>query len=402
VKIVIVSKEFPPSPHSYGIGTYTQETSLSLARLGHEVTVVCAADAGPREETMVQGVRVIRLPDEEFSRRSPKSHLVAPVSTLTYRKLVAETLDRIIANGKAEIVEFPGYRGESFVWARGRRKIPMVVRMHGFTGWVYKSWRDHVSAARRQLMRYETAELLNADCVTLVADHLRKDVEKRISRERVITLYNGINARRWADQSVAKETPDVSSKDILFVGSLTKIKGIFTLLQAVEKLRKRGCWKGRLVLFGRMDKEFSRYAAKHWGNGHSPPEYIDIRGQVSRDLLPPAYRNAGVCCFPSFRDPFNYTAIEATASGGLIVGSLGTGMEELILNQETGFLLPPGNPDKLCAALAHALSLNTTESFAMRQAAQNRVFSNFDQDVLTRQLVALYETQILGFSKRAG
>lgn len=396
MKVVFISKEYPPSRHSYGIGTYTAETAQSLARLGHSVTVVCAADSeNSQGEFVSEGVNVIRLPDRESYAPNFTTRVFGTRKVAEYRQRVADRLDILIHSGQADIVEFPGYRGESSLWHKSRT-IPMVVRMHGFTGWVDTNRWGYLSGYRRQILRGETAELLNADLVTLPAEHIRASVEKRIPRQRVITLHNGIDAKHWGRSSNAGKLTDVTAEDILFVGTLCTNKGVFTLIDAAARLREQGTWKGRLILYGRSRDEFTKYISTHWRrNGLS--SYIEIRGCIDRVLLPACYRNAGVCCFPSLNEPFGYTPLEASASGGVVIGSSGTGMADIIVDRETGFLIEPGDADRLSRVLELALNLSPAKRSEIQKAAEQRIVQEFDQDVITKSLIRIYEQVIKAF-----
>ena len=156
MNIVFVSKECPPSPRSSGIGTYVWETGRSLAKMGHTVTIVAAADDGQQSTTMpVPNLTIIRLPDDEIDigkRNIIARTLHGPIAEgIAYRTRVARCLQQLAEQGRADIVEFPGFRGESFAWLDGPSRLPMVVRMHGFTagidtGWTWRK-RDEQSRA---------------------------------------------------------------------------------------------------------------------------------------------------------------------------------------------------------------------------------------------------------------
>ncbi len=363
--------------------------------MGHQVTVICAADIPAGAGVSKQcGVNVIRLCDDELFQGGWKRHLWPAVEcALTYRRRVAECLDRLIDDDCAEIVEFPGFRGESHLWAKGRRRIPMVVRMHGATGWVDPSWKDSLSATRRMQKRFEAEELLAADRITLVADHLRPIVTKRLPKTATVTtVHNSIDTQKWS--AAADATAEgVGPNDIVFAGSLTKGKGIFDLIQAADLLRNRTAWTGTLHLFGRAGSEFSRYVRKRWGATGTPP-FVRIHGAVPRDILPSVYRSAGVCCFPSHFDAFGYMAVEAGASGGLAIGTRKTGMAELIEDGKTGYLVDPGDPEMLSATLQRALSMSSDTAQRMRDDARAHVAAQFDSSVIMSRLIGLYSEMV--------
>jgi len=396
MKIVFVSKECPPSPSSNGIGTYAWETGLALARRGNEVTIIAAADGLTQSSfTPVPGLTVIRLPDDEF--RSGKRNIAfrtvrAPFAAgMAYRKRVAECLAALIEQDRADLVEFPGFRGEAVEWCSRGRSVPMVVRMHGLTAGIDCTWKDRISATRRLQIGWERQEFEAADTITVVARHLASPIASRFGKERVRIVYNSIDANWWARQAAAAEV-GTERDDILFVGGLTKRKGVMTLVKAAEILRSKG-WKGRLLLAGPSTREFKSFMFIRWGLWGRVPDWIVSLGLTPRKLLAPLYKNAGICCFPSFCEALSYTCLEAMASGGMVVGSLRTGMAE-ILDETCGFLAPPGDVSGLVVALMLALSMSDVERSRMRQAAQQRIRDRFDNDVIIPELLNVYNETI--------
>lgn len=400
MKLVFVSKECPPSPRSYGIGTYVWETAHGLVRRGHTVTIIAASDDSAESDTTTsEGVRVIRLPDTERPRQLIARTLVADRrAAFAYSSAVARRVELLAKQGTAELVEFPGFRGEAFAWLRGPRPIPTVSRVHGFTGWIDRTWRDRVSATRRLQKAWEANELTTADFVTVVAAHLMPRVLERVGSDRAAVLYNGIRTKPWMVRACAPD-PEVTTADIVFVGSLTRNKGIEVLLDAGQLLRARHRWRGRMFLAGRGSREFDAAVRTRWGGADRVPPWIRRLGHCSKDRLPTLYAHAGVCCFPSFRDTFPYTCIEAMASGGIIVGTEGTGMAEA-LTSGCGHLVPPGKAELLAATLAKVLEMDDRERTAMRRCAQGTVAGKFEIDVVAAEAEVLYARIVDRFRNR--
>ena len=122
-------------------------------------------------------------------------------------------------------------------------------------------------------------------------------------------------------------------------------------------------------------------------------------GVCKREQLAGFYRDAGACCFPSLFEPFGYTGLEAMACGGLVIGSQGTGMAE-ILNDTCGLLAPPGDAAGLAAALTLALGMSIEERTRIKQAAQERVRETFDNSVIVPKLLGVYRKAIDSYSNR--
>jgi glycosyltransferase involved in cell wall biosynthesis len=402
MNIALVSKECPPSPRSCGIGTYVWETGRALARAGHTVTIIAASDDGELTSSNPQPrLTVIRLPDDELGldkRNIVVRTCCAPTEQgIAYRRRVAECIATLIKNHCPDVIEFPGFRGESAMWLAGEGRLPMVVRMHGFTAGTSPVWKDNVSATRRLQVKWERQEVRSADVVTVVSEQEASLVRAHFGVDRVRVVHNSIDADRWIRLAV-ESSPEIGRADILFAGSLVTKKGIFVLLRAANLLRKAG-WRGRLVLAGRTTSEFERISQLRAIFGLRLPDWVFKLGVCPREHLAGLYRDAGACCFPSLVDPFPYTCLEAMACGGLVVGSSKTGMAEM-LNETCGFLVPPGDVSRLAVSIGSALSMNDGERRRMKEAAQQRVRDQFDNAVILPKLLDAY-TQVSILNRNA-
>jgi glycosyltransferase involved in cell wall biosynthesis len=402
MKIVFVSKECPPSPRSSGIGTYVWETGRALANIGHDITIVAASDDGQMSSsTPFPRLSVIRLPDDEIDvgkRNIVARTLRGPIEQgLAYRGRVAKCLADLAAQNRADIVEFAGFRGESFVWLDSGSRLPMVVRMHGFTAGIDPNWKKRVSASGRCLNRWELREVLAADVITAVSENQAEPVRARFGGDRVRVVHNSIDTNWWHELSVhAQKELDVA--DILFAGGLATKKGIFVLLKAASRLRENG-WRGRLFLAGRAYRDFERFMRLRSAVGRKLPSWVVVLGTCPRERLAGFYRDAGVCCFPSLTDPFPYTCLEAMTCGGIVVGSARTGMAEM-LDDQSGFVAAPGDVTSLATALASALGLTATERAQMKEAAQQRTRECFDHRIILPKLIGFYGEAIELFNNR--
>jgi len=402
MKIVFVSKECPPSPRSSGIGTYVWETGRALADRGHEVAILAASDNGQSSSsTPLPRLTVIRLPDDEadLKKRNVAVRLLrAPTEQgAKYRRRIAECITSLADNNRADIVEFPGFRGESFVWLTGLARLPMVVRMHGFTAGIDASLREHASATGRCQLRWERREVLAADMITVVSENQASSVRTRFPSDHIRIVHNSIDTNLW--RKLSEDAPNaVDADDIVFVGSLQAKKGVFVLLRAAKRLRKAG-WRGRLVLAGRAIPEFERLICLRSAIGLKLPDWVVRLGICPRERLAGLYRDAGVCCLPSLVDPFPYSCLEAMTCGGIVVGSASTGMAEMI-TETSGFLVPPGDDSKLADSLASALSLSAQERAQMKEAAQQRICECFDHRIIIPKLISVYGETIDSFNTR--
>jgi len=87
------------------------------------------------------------------------------------------------------------------------------------------------------------------------------------------------------------------------------------------------------------------------------------------------------------------------ACGGIVVGSLRTGMAEM-LTKSCGFLAPGGDAYSLAAALQSALSMSAEERRRVKESAQQKVLDEFDNGVIIPKLLTVYNETISSHKAR--
>jgi len=170
-----------------------------------------------------------------------------------------------------------------------------------------------------------------------------------IPRKKIKVIYKGVDTNRFRPSKTKLKSR--SAVRILYVGQLTKSKGIDDLLQAFVLLTKKIpkvelALAGKGILTGRIDKLSKKYPIKNLG-------FVDY------ESLPNIYRQADIYCSPSkdlkyfkikvWEELFSYTLMEAQASGLPIVASRCGGIPEEI--GKANFLVDQGDVEGLYRAL---------------------------------------------------
>jgi starch synthase len=101
--------------------------------------------------------------------------------------------------------------------------------------------------------------------------------------------------------------------------------------------------------------------------------------------------HATVFVCPSLYEPLGIVNLEAMACGTAVVGSQVGGIPEVVVDGETGLLVPPGDPAALAAAL-NALVLDPARAAAMGAAGRKRAVAEFGWDAIAAQTVQLYDS----------
>ena len=204
----------------------------------------------------------------------------------------------------------------------------------------------------------------------------------------------GVDIQRFSNDNFSEEDTiklkanysiDPNAKIILFVGRVTREKGIFDLIKAVKKLIENGVNVYLLVLgpFEQNNEEnVCSFGEKLCGDRiifvgfNNEPE----RFMFASDLL----------CLPSYREGFGTVVIEAASMGLPVVGTNIYGLKDAIINGETGVLVEPQNSKELTQALAQLLS-NDTLRQKMGSRASARARMNFDSKQCNQLLIAEYK-----------
>jgi glycosyltransferase involved in cell wall biosynthesis len=196
---------------------------------------------------------------------------------------------------------------------------------------------------------------------------------ERVSAERVIRL-----AREW-------QLPD-GLQVVMLPGRLTRWKGQLVLVEALARLGRRDL---RCVLVGTGDGRYRQQLI----------ETIARRGlgglfQMIEDCrdIPAAYMLADVVVSASTRpEGFGRVIAEALAMGRPVIATDHGGAREIVLDGETGWLVPPNDPDALAAAIAGALALSPAERMSLAQRAIAHMRAHFTTQAMTDRTLAVYE-----------
>jgi glycosyltransferase involved in cell wall biosynthesis len=172
---------------------------------------------------------------------------------------------------------------------------------------------------------------------------------------------------------------------ILFVGRITREKGVRELLGAFSGLKNAG-FRAHLILVGPFDvdngvggvivqNEITSIRDAHFvGYTETPEQFMAI---------------ADILCLPSYREGFGTVVIEAAAMGLSTVGSNICGLVDAIVDEETGILVRPCDTIALQEALDRLLS-NAILRTSMGAAARKRVFEQFDAKQINNLVIEEY------------
>jgi glycosyltransferase involved in cell wall biosynthesis len=266
-------------------------------------------------------------------------------------------------------------------------KVP--VRLHTFTGQV---WATKHGIGKRLLRWLD--RLINAlATIVLIDSHSQQDFlieNKVVKKTSSIVLgegsISGVDLDRFRADPVIREQVrlDLTTLEnvivFLFLGRIKKEKGILELAEAFSRVNKKYI-NTALWIVGPDEDSLHFNFEKITGIRLIPFTNSPERYMAASDVL----------CLPSYREGFGSVIIEAGACGVPSIGSNIYGLNDAIVDGETGILIPL----KSVTELENAMELLANDSklrHKMGEAARERSASIFSQEILTEQLVDLYKS----------
>ena len=348
-RLVVVASTFPAQAGD-GTPAFVKDLSLRLGQTFDTVILVPRVPGAPREER-IEGVTIERFPF--FPRRWEDLAQGAIIENLRFDRrrwlqvppfFLAEAfhLRRLIRRHRPDVLHLHWIIPQGAVALAVGRKVPWVVSTLG--GDVY-ALQDPLSR------RVRRAVLRRAHAVTAYnADMRDRLVEAGADPARAYVLTLGADIHGF--RRLAGGHAPVPGR-ILFVGRLVEKKGVTVLLDAVRRLPEGLDWSLEVAGDGPLRGALEEQASDLPG--------VTFRGVSSREQLAAAYAQASVVVVPSVpassgdQDGLPTVLLEAMGMERAVVGSDLPGINEALIDGETGLLVPPGDPDALAGALARVL-----------------------------------------------
>lgn len=404
MEVVMLSREYPP--HTYGgAGVHVEHLCRELTKVDkgmHAVTVLCFGDQNSRTKNLV-----VRGIDPGVS---------PPVQDPRHRGVLDALLTNVFMVGSVPSADILHSHTWYTLFAGCMLKqilgVPLVVTAHSLEP--LRPWKQEQLGSGYEASRWlEKTVFENADGIIAVSEAMKRDVHQfyGLPVERITVIHNGIDVRLYRprkDPAVLVAYGIHPGKPyVLLVGRLTRQKGIIHLLNAVPHLQA-GI---QVVLCASAPDtvEFEREVSEKVERARAlnAHDIIWVDETVPRDDLIALYSQAAIFACPSIYEPFGLINLEAMACGTPVVASAVGGIPEVVLDGETGRLVPflpvaplnpePAQPEQFARGLAEAVNklLSDPESLAeMGRAARKRVEEHFSWNVIAQKTMIYYRKLI--------
>lgn len=400
MKALFYTREFPPYVYG-GAGVHVEYLADELSKL-MDLEVRCFGD----QDFKNGNLSVKGFPFEDGVFKDADDKLKSVFKTLsTGLHMNANVVDADIVHCHTWYSHFAG------IISKLCYGTPLVITTHSLEP--LRPWkREQLGRGYDASSWVEKTAIEMADALIAVSEETKEDVIKHfnVDENKVKVIYNGINLQQYV-QTSETSTLDVYGVDktkpyVLFVGRITRQKGIIHLVNAIKYIDP----ETQVVLcagapdtkeIGEEMKEAVNQVKKTRDN------VIWIDKMVTKEEIIQLYSHADVFCCPSIYEPFGIINIEAMACNTAVVASAVGGIKEVVVDGETGILVPleqqkeapfePIDPDKFSRDLANGINKvinNDTLRASMAQKGRKRVEDYFDWVAIAKQTKDLYKSLI--------
>ncbi|MCE7975803.1 MAG: glycosyltransferase family 1 protein [Nitrospira sp. NTP1] len=355
------------------IGGAERELLLYVERLpgmGYRPVVVCPA----------QGALVSRLENAEVRVCEAPFPPWRKVSSVLYRTAAVRTLRTVIEREQPALIHV-----NDMWW------VPQTLRAASGLGLpIVAHVRQEIESPK--VSRYELAQ---ADLVMAISHQVRKSlVAGGVPSERVVTLYGGLDL---SNLPVCIEGKDLRrrleiSDDTLVLGTVANLfprKGYEVMLRALSVIRS-SCPKTEYLIVGTGDSTFER-RLRRTVREQGLERVVHFLG--FQEAVYPCLAAMDLYVHPALMEGFGIAVLEAMALHKPVVATRTGGVPEIVLEDQTGVLVDPGDADSLAHAVLKVLN-NPKWRAEMGEAGRARVEAAFTVSSMMEGLVSAYDRQL--------
>jgi teichuronic acid biosynthesis glycosyltransferase TuaC len=354
MRVLVVTKDFPAPDQPEG-GIVVLRQTLALAQLGYDCRVVRVVPYAPGVTAKWRAYRAVpdRYAIEGIPVETIRAIFPPRMVGMEYLPLqVSGPLQRIVREFAPDLMQ-AHYVIPCGQLAVGHR-VPAIVTAHGSDTYDW-AWR------RPGLRRAAIHALRNARTVIAVSEFIRQKARALFERD-VRVVYNGADEGTFfpCDRTQARGELGIDNARfvIAFAGRPTREKGAFDLVDAAARMRVE---RPLILIAGAPATELGTYVRQRG---------VDARqvGMLDHARLARIIAASNVFALPSYREGLPLSVCEAMLCARAIVATPVGGIPEIVAEGEAGFLVPPGDVDRLSERL-ELLSSNAELTARMGDAA---------------------------------
>jgi glycosyltransferase involved in cell wall biosynthesis len=375
LKLLVITPVYPhPRAGVFpGIERYCSEMIRALARRGVEIKVITSFWNRGTNHEFVDGIEINRVRDT-----STLAGRAGKVFDLHYY-----TLGKNVFNQGRELISWADSIHTLMPLSSANavsRSKPLISHFHHPTTYarvsdlLYLPFHRRIESSTYALSKAVLAHsAFSADLVTRLYN---------VERSRVVTVYPGIDADRFAP---ARSRRGVSAVHLLYVGVLEKRKGLVYLLRAVRIVKSQGA-NIILTLVGTGPEGVTLKADANALGIERCVHFVEIPFFKIEDLVR-YYNSADIFVFPSLMEGFGQAVAEAMSCGLPVIVSDRASLPEVV--GDAGIVVNPESPRELAAALTRLIYDEGLRQ-DLGKRGRRRVVDTFRWEASAEKLIEVY------------
>lgn len=380
MRILLINYEFPPV--GGGAANATSFLARALVELGHEVTVLTTAFGPLHGATTESGVDVVRV--RTLRRSADRSNPVEMLSFLLAAAIPGLRLARRRGfNFTMALFTIPS--GPIACLLRLALGIPYLVSLRGgdVPGFVPEINRIHrlIAPLRRAVLRRACAVVANSDSLARLSESADPFPVK--------VIPNGVDPLAFAPEGSVEPGAENEFR-ILFVGRLHSQKNVGALLESAAAL---ATLPGPRVVVEIVGDGPERPALAKLAEQTGVTRVLRWHGWLDKQQVLACYRRAHVFVNPSLYEGMPNTVLEAMACAVPVVASRVGGNQDLVVEDETGFLFDLAAPQQMTAALQR-MRLDPSLGPRLGARGRQRVIDGFSWSSVASQYLRLLDQRV--------
>jgi len=378
LRVAMLTREYPPEVYG-GAGVHVEHLARSLVGLV-DLTVHC--QGADRDDPRGPAVVAHR----------PWDHLARAGAAL---QVISTDLAMTAAVSRAQLVHshtwYANLAGHLSALLYG---VPHVMTAHSLEP--LRPWKAEQLGGGYALSSWcERTAIESAAAVIAVSEGMASDIlvtYPDVSPDRVHVIHNGIDADLYRPDPrrdvLDRYGIDPGRPSVVFVGRVTRQKGLPVLLRAAERLDPTA----QLVLCAgqadtpQLEAEVTGLVERLRAT-RSGVVWIPV--MLARTEVIQILSHATLFVCPSEYEPLGIVNLEAMACGCAVVASAVGGIPEVVADGETGLLVPPGDEATLAAAMNELIG-DPARAAGLGSRGRQRAVAEFSWDKIAAQTADLY------------
>ncbi|MFZ3168263.1 MAG: glycosyltransferase family 4 protein [Candidatus Methanoperedens sp.] len=366
MKILMINSGAYPIPSNTGTENHVYYLSNALYKLGHEINIVSDIDTSVK----FNGINVTPI-------NFPESHIFnIKLPGYMFRHFVGGLLAFKNARGRFDYYDIVHVHGRlaPFLTTIFKNTSPVIFTVHDDPP-VKLQPNYLLNKISYKLLQENAAK--KADFVIATSDNIIKYLGEKVSSDKITKIENGV------DTEIFKLNNGIQSDNsCIFVGSLTKRKGVQYLLKAIQNINI----KCNIVGEGQEKNTLLKLS---YDLGLS--DKVKFLGNVPYDDLVRCYQKSSIFVLPSFNETTCISMLEAMACGKPVIVTKVGDIPNIIKDGYNGFLVEIGNANQVEEKLRLLID-NPDLRKEMGRNARLTVMKRYTWDIIAKKVIDVYDT----------